>query len=226
MQKTLRVSTLLLLTMVIWSVPAKADFWDWLAELSGPGGFHTRGNVTLTVYCWHGPVAEDKSEGTTGNARNAKWFHLLQDRKDKGPCVFFDGRAFEAKDLNDPRYFPTRLEIYQAGPTYRLWTPLEIGVGMGLVHFHSGAVTTDRLIFDLPRVSLKPLLLIPAHQRFRNGGFGFLQVYYKASLIQGDLTQNNFRPKPGTIFATTNDVVPSAGFLLDPVALVRLIANK
>ena len=220
------VPTLLLFLMAAWPTTARADWWDWMAELSGPGGFHSRGNVTLTVYCWHGPVAENAREGTTGPARNAHWFHLLQDPNAKGPCIFFDTRAFEVKDRNDPRWFPTRMEIYEAGPTYRLWTPLEIGVGMGLVHFHSGGVITDRLIFALPRVSLKPLLLVPAHQRFRNGGLGFFQVYYRASLIQGELTQDNFRPRPGTTFQVTNDLVPAAGFMLDPVALVRLIANK
>jgi len=212
--------------MATCSTSAYAGWWDWLAELSGPGGFHSRGNMTVTVYCWHGPVEENKDEGTTGNARNAHWFHLLQDRKAKGPCVFFDARLFESKDLNDPRWFPTRLEIYDAGPTYRLWTPLEIGVGMGVVHFHSGAIKTDRLIFALPKVTLKPLLLVPAHQKIRNGGLGFFQVYYKAELIQGELTEANFRPKPGTTFRVTNDLVPAAGFMIDPVALVRLIANK
>jgi|RhiMetdeSRZDD1v2_1073273.scaffolds.fasta_scaffold1011742_1 hypothetical protein len=226
MQRVGFISTLILFFMATCSTSAYADWWDWLAELSGPGGFHSRGNMTLHVYCWHGPVEDNATEGTTGNARNAHWFHVLQDRNAKGPCVFFDARVFESKDLNDPRWFPTRLEIYDAGPTYRLWTPLEIGVGMGLVHFHSGAVKTDRLIFALPKVTLKPLLLIPAHQRIRNGGFGFFQVYYKAELIQGELTQANFRPKPGTTFRVTNDLVPAAGFLIDPVALVRLIANK
>ena len=226
MSRTVRVTTFLLIVMTIWSRPARADLWEWLAELSGPGGFHSRGNVTVTVYCWHRDVDEDRAEGLTGEARNAHWFHLLQDRKAKGPCVFFDARTFESKDLNDPRFFPTRLEIYEAGPTYRLWTPVEIGVAMGAVHFHSGSVITNRLIFDLPRVALKPLLVVPALQKKRNGGFGFLGLYYRAELIQGKLTQDNFRPKPGTTFEATNSLVASAGFMVDPVALVRLIANK
>jgi hypothetical protein len=221
-----RHTILLLLVLTIWSEPARADFWDWLAELSGPGGFHSRGNLTFTVYCWHGDL--NATAGTTGPGSNDKWFHLLQspDRNVKGPCVFFDFRAFESKDLDDPRYFPTRLEIYESGPTYRLWTPLEIGVGAGVIRFHSGAVQTSRLIVDVPRVALKPLLVIPALQNKRNGGFGFFQVYYRASVIQGELTQDNFRPKPGTVFKTNNDFVPSAGFMFDPVALIRLIANK
>src|SRR5262245_1108404 len=226
MQRIRLISTLILFLIATCSTSAYADWWDWLAELSGPGGFHSRGNMTLTVYCWHGPVEENKAEGTTGNGRNAHWFHLLQDRKAKGPCVFFDARTFESKDLNDPRFFPTRLEIYQAGPTYRLWTPVEIGVGMGAVHFHSGSVITNRLIFDVPRVALNPLRVVPALLKKRNGGFGFFGLDYRAELIQGKLTQDNFRPKPGTTFEATNSLVASAGFMVDPVALVRLIANK
>src|SRR5262245_3938114 len=107
---------LLLLVLTIWSQPARADIWDWFAELSGPGGFHSRGNLTFTVYCWHGDLPENAAEGTTGPARNDKWFHLLQspNRDVRGPCVFFDFRAFENKDLHDPNatYLPTRLEIY------------------------------------------------------------------------------------------------------------------
>ena len=93
---------------------------------------------------------------------------------------------------------------------------------MGVVHFHSGAVVTNRFIFDIPKVTLKPLLLIPAHQNVRNGGLGFIQFYYRASLIQGVLTQDNFRPKGTTTFRADNHLVASAGFLVDPVALVRL----
>lgn len=226
MPRVLRIATLFLFLTATWSTTAHADWWEWLAELSGPGGFHSRGNITVTVYCWHKDVEEDRAQGLIGGARNAHWFHLLQDRNAKGPCVFFDARTFESKDLNDPRFFPTRLEIYQAGPTYRLWTPVEIGVGMGAVHFHSGSVITNRLIFDVPRVALKPLLVVPALQKKRNGGFGFFGLYYRAELIQGKLTQDNFRPKPGTTFEATNSLVASAGFMVDPVALVRLIANK
>lgn len=230
MLRILRISTLLLVVMTAWPGRAQAvDFWDWLAALSGPGRFESRGNGTLTVYCWHGDFTEDAAEGKTGNSEggNDHWFHLLQDRHAKGPCIFFDVRTFRTlKHQDDPRWFPVRLEIYEAGPTYRLWAPLEIGVGAGVIHFNSGGIIANRTIVDAPRVALKPLLLFPALQKKGNGGFGFFSAYYRASFILGELNQNDFRPKPGTTFKTENELVPSAGFLIDPVALVRLIAKK
>jgi hypothetical protein len=232
MSRRLRVPILLFLLTTIWCRPVQAqDIWDLLAELSGPGPFEGRGNGTLTIYCWHPDFTADPSQGKTGSVRggNDRWFHLLQDPTAKGPCIFLDVRAFRThKGEDDPRWFPVRVEVYESGATYRLWqrVPLEIGVGAGVIHFDSAGVIANRAIVDVPRVSLKPLLLIPALQKTRNGGFGFLQAYYRASFILGNLNQNNFRPKPGTTFSTDNDLVPSAGFLIDPVALARLIANK
>jgi hypothetical protein len=229
MSRALRFTGLLLVTLSIFPTPAKADLWDWFAELSGPGGFQTRGNGTLTVYCRHPDFTADASEGRTGNDRggNDRWFHLLQDRKDRGPCVFFDVRAFRThKHEDDPRWFPVRVEVYEGGPTYRLWAPLEVGFGAGVIHFDSAGIKTNRAIVDVPRVALKPLLLIPQLQKYRNGGFGFLTAYYKASFILGSLNETDFKPKPGTTFHTDNDFVPSAGFMIDPVALIRLIANR
>jgi hypothetical protein len=229
MARLVRVTTLLLIVITMYSRPVHANLWDVLAELSGPGPFDGRGNGTLTVYCWHNDFTADASQGRTGSNRggNDRWFHLLQDPKAKGPCIFLDVRTFRThKQEDDPRWFPVRVEVYESGATYRLWAPLEIGVGAGLIHFNSTGVLTNRAIVDVPRVSLKPLLLIPALQKKRNGGFGFLQAYYRASFILGNLTQDNFRPKPGTTFHTDNDLVPSAGFLIDPIALARLIANK
>jgi hypothetical protein len=229
MSRVLRVTTLLLIVMTMWSRPVHADIWDFFADMSGPGPFDGRGNGTLTVYCWHSDFTADESEGRTGRDRggNDKWFHLLQDRKAKGPCIFLDVRTFRThKHEDDPRWFPVRMEVYESGATYRLWAPLEIGVGAGLIHFDSSGVITNRAIVDVPRVALKPFLLIPALQKKRNGGLGFFQAYYRASFILGNLTQDNFRPKRGTTLNTDNDLVPSAGFLIDPIALARLIANK
>ena len=230
MPRILRLTTLLLIIMAICSKPARAQgWWDFFAELSGPGPFQSRGNATVTVYCWHGDFTADATQGKTGSERggNDRWFHLLQDPKAKGPCIFLDVRAFRTrKQEDDRRWFPVRMEVYESGATYRLWAPLEIGVGAGVIHFDSAGIIANRAIVDVPRVALKPLLLIPALQKQRNGGFGFFTAYYKASFILGTLTQDNFRPKPGTTFHTENDLVPSAGFMIDPIALVRLIANR
>jgi hypothetical protein len=232
MRRLPHVTTLLLIMMTLCSRPAQAqDWWDFFAELSGPGPFQSRGNATLTVYCRHADFAADASQGKTGSSRggNDRWFHLLQDPTAKGPCIFLDVRTFRTrKGEDDRRWFPVRMEVYESGATYRLWerVPLEIGAGAGVIHFDSSGVIANRAIVDVPRVSLKPLLLIPALRKTRNGGFGFLQAYYRASFILGNLNQNDFRPKPQTTFNTDNDLVPSAGFLIDPIALARLIANR
>src|SRR5712692_9971875 len=131
MLRALRVITPLLVILTIWSRSAQADIWDWFFELSGPGGFDSRGNGTLTVYCFHSDFSSESTEGIdTSRGGNDRWFHVLQDRKAKGPCIFFDVRTFRTpKHEDDPRWFPVRMEVYEGGPTYRLWTPLEIGVG-------------------------------------------------------------------------------------------------
>ncbi len=225
MPRILRVTALLLIITTIWSRPARADWWDVLAELSGPGPFRGRfGTGTVTVYCSHKDFEENSREGITGPSHNDRWFHLLQDSNAKGPCFFFDLRRYKAKD--DSRYLPVGAHIYEGGATYRLWAPLEVGVGIGAIHFNTFGQTTDRWLFDIPRVSFKPLLLIPALQKKRNGGFGFLQVVYRASLIQGELTERNFLPKPGTTFRAKNDLVPSGGVAIDPIAFARLLANR
>jgi hypothetical protein len=229
MARLLRAGTLLLIIMTIGSVPARADFWDWMGGLSGPGRFETRGNTALTVYCFHPDFTADEKEGKTGNQRggNDRFFHLLQDRTRRGPCISFDFRGFRTlKHRDDPRFFPVRVEVYEAGTTYRVWTFLEVGVGAGVIHFNSDGRTKDKMIIDVPRVVFKPLLVVPALQKKRNGGFGFLQMYYRASVIPGKLTQDDFRPKPGTVFQVKNDLVPSGGFMIDPIALARLLANR
>src|SRR2546427_642274 len=101
MSRILRAATLLLIVMTMWSRPVHADIWDLLAELSGPGPFDGRGNGTLTVYCWHSDFTADASEGRTGGDRggNDKWFHLLQDRKAKGPCIILS-RKLDSRQLS------------------------------------------------------------------------------------------------------------------------------
>jgi hypothetical protein len=227
MMRNIRVRTLFLIIMTIWSRPAKADLWDWLADLSGPGEFDTRGNLTTTVYCRHEDQSSPRfAEGMTGDTRggNARFFHLLQDRHSHGPCMFVDARRLNAKQ--NAKYFPVGVQIYETGPTVRVWGPFEAGVGAGAIHFHSRSVTTTRAIVDIPRLTVKPLFLIPSLQKHRNGGFAFLQYSFNLSFILGRLDHNDFQPLPGTTFNTRNDLVISRSFMLDPVALVRLLANR
>jgi hypothetical protein len=42
MRRVLTVLGLFLATLLVSPRPARADFWDWLQEFSGPGPFHAR----------------------------------------------------------------------------------------------------------------------------------------------------------------------------------------
>ena len=45
------LNVLVLVVIFLWAQPARADIWDWMEELTAPGPFHSRGNLTATVYC-------------------------------------------------------------------------------------------------------------------------------------------------------------------------------
>ena len=216
MLRTLRITTLLLITMSTLSQPAKADWWDFFAELSGPGPFNGRGklpeNATATIYCH-------------GVSSGSGFFRLLDRGDSRGPCIFADVRLFEAPD--DDKFFRVRMTVTEVGPTYRLAPPIEVGVGIGVIHFNSNGRTADRLTVSLPRLIFKPFLLSSSLQEKRKGNWGFFQMYFRETHIVGELNSNDdFRPKAGHTFKTNDDLVPSTGFLIDVVGLTRLILNK
>ena len=111
MLRTLRITTLLLITMSTLSQPAKADWWDFFAELSGPGPFNGRGklpeNATAAIYC-HG-------------VSSGSGFFRLLDRGDSwGPCIFADVRLFEAPDDDTALEIVTKLSHHGAEQTETL----------------------------------------------------------------------------------------------------------
>jgi hypothetical protein len=146
-------------------------------------------------------------------------FKMLHSADDKGPCIFTDVHRFKSEE--DDRFFPVRMEMYEAGPTYRLAPAFEVGVGMGLIHFDSSGVKTNRFILTFPRFVFKPLMFKDPS----NGNLGFIQIYFSENHIFGELDEDDFRPKPGVTFHTRHDLVPSTGFIVDAVALVRLLKS-
>lgn len=216
MLRTLRVTSLVLITMLVWSQPANADWWDFFAELSGPGPFHGRGhwpeNVMATIYCH-------------GVSSGSGWVRLLDKAEARGPCFFADLRNFEAP--NDDKFFRTRATVTEIGPTYRLAPPIEVGIGVGVIHFNSTSRTADRFTLSFPRVVLKPILLVPSWQESRKGNWGFFQIYFRETRILGELNgKDDFRAASTRPFQARNDMVASTGFLIDVVGLTRLILNK
>src|SRR5262245_49905394 len=207
MLRLLRGIGLLLLTLTTFSQPAQADGWDWLGGLSGAGPQTGRGNLAATIYCW---------------GADAGRFQTLQHAEDRGPCIFADVHRFKS-DEEDIRFFPVRTEMYESGPTYRLAPAFEVGVGLGLIHFDSSGVKTNRFVLTFPRFVLKPLLF---KKNADNGNLGFIQMYFSENHIMGELNEDDFRPRPGVTFHTRHDLVPSTGFIIDAVALVNLILKR
>ncbi|HYR85762.1 MAG TPA: hypothetical protein VE422_16850 [Terriglobia bacterium] len=216
MLRILRRATLFLLLLTVPAPTAHADWWEILAELTGPGPSDGRGKLpesaTATIYC-------------RGFNSGSGFFRLLDRGDPRGPCFFVDLHNFEAPD--DDKFFRVRTTLTEVGPTYRLAPPIEVGVGLGVIHFNSSGRTADRLTISFPRVVFKPLLLVPSLQEKRKGNWGFFQIYFRATHIIGELnSRDDFRPKPGHTFQTRDDLVPSTGFLIDVVGLTRLILNK
>jgi hypothetical protein len=154
---------------------------------------------------------------------------LLEGTGQNATCIFADVRRFRSDE--DDRFFPVDVEIYETGPTYRLAPPIEIGFGIGLIHFNSerlegGDVTRNHLTLSFPRIAFKPLLLFPGLQNVRQGNLGFIQYYFRETRIIGELTEADFSPKPGARFRAVDENVSSTGFLIDVVALVRLFTNR
>jgi hypothetical protein len=207
MMRTLRGLGLVPVVLLLLCKPAKADLWDWFAELSGQGPFSGRGNVMATIYC----------RGTGDRGTDQQWFGLLDKGDTRVTCWSADVRRFKADD-ND-RFFPTRMEVYEAGPMYRLGPPFELGFSMGVIHFDSSGVKTNRLTLSFPRLAFKPLLLT----KWTDPNWGFIQLYFRETRIVGELTQDDFRPKPGVTFRAVHDFVPSTGFIIDAPAFLRLV---
>jgi hypothetical protein len=205
MLRLLRGIGLLLLTLTTFSQPARADIWDWFGDLSGPGPFFDRGNLMATLYC---------------RGAGAGRFQTLQNADDKGPCIFADVHRYKSEETD--RFFPVRMEMYESGPTYRLAPAFEVGLGAGVIHFDSSGVKTTKFILTFPRFVLKPLMF----KYTDNGNWGFIQVYFSENHIAGELTQKDFRPKPGVTFQTRHDLVPSTGFIVDAVALFNLVTGR
>src|SRR6266850_5149319 len=197
MLRILRTATLVLVLLTFLPQAAHADWWEVLAELSGPGPFAGRGKVpesaTATIYC-------------RGFSSGSGWFRLLDRADPRGPCVFVDLHNYEAPD--DDKFFRVRATLTEVGPTYRLAPSVEVGLGVGFIHFNSSGRTADRFTVSFPRVVFKPLLLSSTLQEKRKGNWGFFQVYFRETHIVGELNSNDdFRPRAGHTFKTNDDLV-------------------
>src|SRR5262245_46368781 len=93
----------------------------------------------------------------------------------------------------------------------------------------SGATKSiTRGTVTVPRIVFKPLELATRAAGVTNrrgGGYGFLQLYYKQTMILGELSRDDFLPKTNEPFRVQHDLVPNAGVNIDVAALVHLIVG-
>jgi hypothetical protein len=221
MRRTLPVAALVCVMSLVGSSRADAGFWDWLEELNGPGpSTGHRPPFMANIFC--GP-----SQGMLKG-----FLHTEKEPKNPSTCVFVDYHAFKAPD--DSRFYPVESSILEFGTSARVHATTEIGAAIGRMSFSSRntdipgspEIEGHRFVVSFPRVVFKPLLAIP-HPAFENeAAWGFLQLYFKHTIIKGELNETHFASKPGTQFERTNQRVESVGFLIDLTALGNLIRRR
>ena len=212
MKNALTIFALGLVALVSSVQPAQANIWDWMQEWSGPGRFRGKVNGTLTA------CSKDFS------GKHWYWFEW-----DKTPCVFFDVHAFAAKAK--PSFQANASTTFiEAGPTWRVMRPLELGIGVGFMTASATKATT-RLTFS-GRIAAKPVLLIaevihpPKLQPYYDSeshwytrvALNAPKIYYKYNVIVGPLSGDDLGVG-GTSFDTKGDHFGSWGLMFDVGAL-------
>src|SRR5262249_19590211 len=156
-----------LLASTVSVKPARADWWDWLQEFSGPGPFHANyknsfpPNTLVTLCPGNGDI-------------NGRPHMTIRDAKAKIPCVYVDFRNL----INSPDQkvggdnFPNQVKIvaYDFGVAFDLEQRIQVGAGLGFMHLNSQdtekpgeSVLRNKLDITFFRATIQPLQFIPVH---------------------------------------------------------------
>ena len=207
--------------MMIVPATARATWWDWIQEMSGPGPFVSRGPVLATV------CSKDLSR-LIANDRPVEnnW------GVDK-PCWFVDLRRFASDDNRKNFPAPVDLTAFDAGLTLQLlpYRFVEIGAGLGVAHF-SGAndVTANRFTVTIPRVVITPLALLSplsSKHKFVKNFVRVLKLHAGYIWIPGSVQAEDFGvnrgtgPGQSTFGPVTGEFLPTHGILIDFGELLR-----
>lgn len=234
MRPAFRMIGFVLLVCLIGVGRAEAGIWDWVEELNGPGPSSSGKFLPLTanLLCTKA-TGRQKPAGDAFGIKVLNRALQLPDQDDKGTCLFVEYHAWHAPD-DDPRFYPTDLSLWEIGTSTRLHPTIEIGAAMGNFSF-SGINTDDpnaqeisgsRVALTFPRMIFKPLRAFP-FSFFQREGFGFLQLYFKHTILLGELTDKDFASKPNTEpFSRQNQRVESVGVMLDVSALLNLLTHE
>ncbi len=219
----LRLGCLILAMSVVGPAPAQANIWDWLEELNGPGPSRSRGNFMVNLFC-----RDTSGLNASGNARAlGRFLQIPQSSKADTTCLYLDQRWLHAED--DANFYPVDISITEFGPSVWLHPAVEIGAGVGFMRFSSQNTRTNEkfsggnMTFSFPRFVFRPLLALANKKQRENANLGFLQIYFKESVIVGDLSAADFATKPGIAeFSRRHQRVESMGFIIDLTALSGL----
>ena len=203
--------------------PARADIWDWLEEMSGPGPFKTKplvgrvgpGNMTYTLFC---RAPKGKADFTPFFERGRDG--LSEEVTSGEECLTLDFRKFRFP--GNGRFEATSVQITELSYGYKIGPAIEIAGGVGWFRTSSEGVSGSQIEVSVPKVTVMPALFFDAAQKHRD--WGFFQAYFRHSHILAELDATNFGLKRGNEnFKLTSDGVASAGFIIEPIALGHLI---
>jgi hypothetical protein len=218
--RVVRLHVFAFVVLLVWAQPARADVWDWLEELSGAGPYHSRGNLSGTLYC---------NKDSVNGQNLGGWFKPLGRDSTKHVCYYADVRLFKANE--DNRFKETSIDMYEAGTMFRPIRDIpafEVGAGAGFMHMNSGGITSDRFTISFPKVALKPLLLIgPLQTRAHSDDYGFIQLYFRETRTVHAFSASDFSTQPGVIYTPpqNGEVLRSFGFIIDATLLGRAIGH-
>lgn len=166
------VSLVVPAALLMAAAPARANIWDYLEQLSGPGPFGGPGSIHLTGGCLGVATAKNAVERQefTKTSWNLLGIPPTSAIKPHTPCFFFDVNPGLSAE-KDTRFAQVDATLYDFGVTFPVWRPLEIGFGVGRMHFDSNGVSTTRTSVTVPRVVIKPLLFVPKLQGKKWPGF-------------------------------------------------------
>ena len=227
MTRSFRLAGLAALIVLGCSWPAQAGLLDILEELSGPGPFGriVPVNILFSGFCHS---VRDKERPETRYVPKRKVGIPEPDELDvQGggsaatpinlpahmPCIYADVRSLLAPSDDN---FPRRVSAFvaDAGVTFPIARPIEIGLGAGWIRFHTGGISTHRFTMTPVRFVVKPLLLIPKYRKSTK--LDFLKYYIKETIIVGRLRGENFGVS-NVVFDNKSwrDFVTSGGFIID-----------
>ena len=248
MRRAFPVVGIFLLTLLACPPPARADFWDWLSEFSGPGPFHARLPNLMFDIC-PGDAQPFNEQGRLLDSGEPSPF--LRDfdepaastlRSDNGKgiarvpkCIYADLRFFENRPDDNFGVPGVKVDFYQAGLSVRLHHAIGLGFGGGAMRVSSpGSPDAWQPMLTAPRVVIKPLLIYGSAEYWRKHNrlhlaFSTVKYYVKEDIILGHVTGQDFGAQPGSpnsSFDIQNDRVFSTGFVVDISDALTLALRK